>query len=113
MHAEQNIFVSYRMHVSSCHGGEFEGNSCKRLMKDGDLIFKDAKQYLLQRLDFHLLGNDNFAIERDEIEDSCHKHSKLCVLFDGVFSAFYAKRGECAIAMHHKLGKDLDHMKLC
>ena len=75
-YVEQFILVSCCTHVSSCHGGDFEGNSCRRLMKDGDLMFKDAKQHLLQGLDSHSLGNDDAAIERNEIEDSCNKYGK-------------------------------------
>ena len=73
---EQFVLVSCCVHASSYHGGEFEGNSCRRLMKDGDLMFKDVKQCLLQRLDSHSLGNANAVIERNEIEDSCNKYGK-------------------------------------
>ena len=82
-------------------------------MKDGDLMLKDAKKCLLQRLDSHSLGNDNTAIERNEIEDSCNECGKLRVSFDGVFSAFCAKRGERTAATRHEFAKDLDCTRPC
>ena len=70
---EQLILSAFCIQVSSCHGGEFEGNSCRRLMKDSDQFFRDTKVCLLQRLNSISLGNYNSTIEVSEAEYLCHK----------------------------------------
>ena len=48
--AEQLVSGAFCIQASSYYGGQFEGNSCMRLMEDSDQIFRDIKVHLLQRL---------------------------------------------------------------
>ena len=54
------ILVNYKVFVSSYHGGEHEGPSVRRLMKDGDAMFHKIKECALER-------NNNYTIESEGI----------------------------------------------
>ena len=110
---EHFMLVLYRAHVSSYHGGEHEGNSCRQLMKEGDNIFEEIKQYLIIRNNNNALGNDNCTIDNEEIVSLCDKHGKMLVMFDNVFSAFYTKRGKHSNDAHNRLLSDLEHVRQC
>ena len=54
--------------MTAHHGGGLEGNSIRRLMRNGGEIYQDMSDCLYQMNNENKIGNDNDAITNEEIK---------------------------------------------
>ena len=57
-----------KVKVTVSHGGDFEGNSIRPLMGNGDDICQDTSDYLCQMNNENKMGNENDSIRNEEIK---------------------------------------------
>ena len=73
-------------------GGQLQGNSIRRLMKNGDVAHNDICNYLVNLNNNHKIGNSNNYVSNDELVTTCRYHGNLFYLFDSFF-LLLIKRG--------------------
>ena len=83
----------YHVNPTRYHGGDLEGNPIRRLMKNGNDVFREISLQFCKLNYDNELGNRNDAIDDIEIKIMCHDYSNFFCLFDNVFSVLNSERG--------------------
>ena len=65
---ERKMLRSRHISIAHCHGGGMEGNSMRRLMRNGGMTFIETSTHLTGMRDENEIGNSNGKIANDEIE---------------------------------------------
>ena len=66
--------------VTHC-GGKFQGNAIRRLMKNGDVAYDSASNYLNNLNNNNKIGNHNDDISTNEVVTVCKYYGNLFFLF--------------------------------
>jgi len=69
------------------HGGEFNGKGVMKLMNDADLVMRNIRDHILEKIP------ENERAGNDEICDFLSKYSNVLLVFDKIFSTARARIG--------------------
>ena len=99
-----NILNKYRIKKSYYHLGDLKGNSIRRLISVGIIVFDEISRYII--------ANKPDSVSDEEIRTTCLNYSRLCSLMDSIFSTMHSKRGSVTISKVNTLKTDLNLLRI-
>jgi hypothetical protein len=99
---EQHIFKDYFVTVSSYHDGDMEGNSMRRLMRQGTEILEEVATFvkgwlIIATVEDEDMEEDN--ISDDEVDSVCQAFARILVLLDKIFSMLMTPREQVTVEL--------------
>ena len=106
------LWTVHNISMSSYHGGDMEGPSCRRLTGDGERIFdniaeciKNSNKKLLESGDEQI--SKKIVVGDDEIERRCQAYGRALLLLDSSMSKLNTPRGKVTDEVIEKLEQTL------
>mgnify|MGYP000582880178 CR=1 FL=1 len=100
---ESDVLKKYLVLICSYHGGDIEGNSCRRLMRNGVYIFEDIASFIKE-----WIRGGSSQVTSEEIDEVCTAHGRLLMQMDMIFSIMHTRRGGVTELLLTTLQEQLD-----
>ena len=62
-----------------------QGNTIRRLMNNGDFMYNEVCNYLVNLKNYQKIGNSNDYVSNEELVTTCKDYGNLYCVFDNIF----------------------------
>ena len=98
MTIQRKLHKDYNVHISSYHGGDMEGNECRRLLRNAEIIMEDIKSILVAHLGQLPDDEKERRADQAEVELFCAGFTRLFQYMDLISHYCYQPYGSMSDA---------------